>query len=127
MIIPRGARHVKEAFEFMAYVNQQKPMEKLCSLHCKNSPLAKVSPDFLRKHPNPYIGVYDKLASSPNASPNLPPIGIWPEVNDEINDVAQRVYLLETKPADALRLAQVRLQEKYDRFRATQEAREAKS
>ena len=125
LIIPRGARHVKEAFEFIAYVNQQKTMEKLCSLHCKNSPLSKVSPDFLRKHPNPYIEVYDNLASSPNASPNLPPVGIWPEVNDEITDVAQRVYLLETKPADALRQAQARLQEKYDRFRATQEARAA--
>ena len=38
---PAGCQHIPEAFEFIAYVNRQDVMEKLCMLHCKNSPLAK--------------------------------------------------------------------------------------
>ena len=41
LVIPQGARHKQEAFEFIAYVNRQDVMEKLCKLHCKNSPLAR--------------------------------------------------------------------------------------
>jgi len=122
LMIPRGARHKEEAFEFIAYVNQQKPMEKLCALHCKNSPLSTASPEFIRNHPNPYIGVFEQLAAGPNAHA-VPAIPIWPEVNEEMNVAAQRVYLLEMKPADALREAQTRLQEKYDRFLAIQNSR----
>ncbi|RYX83601.1 extracellular solute-binding protein [bacterium] len=122
MIIPRGARHVKEAFEFIAYVNEQGPMEKLCMMHCKNSPLRKVSDNFRLHHPNPYIDVFEKLASSPHAQ-TVPRLALWPEVADELNNVAQRVYLLEAKPEDALREAQTRLQQKYDSFRALQQGR----
>ena len=40
LMIPWMAAH-REAFEFIAYVNRQDVMEKLCMLHCKNSPLMK--------------------------------------------------------------------------------------
>ncbi|MDF2440209.1 MAG: multiple sugar transport system substrate-binding protein [Abditibacteriota bacterium] len=123
LMIPRGARHPKEAFEFIAYVNQQGPMEKLCSLHCKNSPLREVSEEFIRNHPNPYIDVFETLSASPNAH-GIPPVPIWPEVNEELGVAVQKVYLLEATPEAALRESQARLQEKYDRFRATQLKRE---
>ncbi|MHA4875075.1 hypothetical protein, partial [Enterococcus faecium] len=41
--IPKGAKHPREAFEFIAFVQTQKEMEKLCASHGKNSPLTKVS------------------------------------------------------------------------------------
>jgi hypothetical protein len=82
-----------------------------------------VSRNFLENHPNPYIEVFERLASSRNAR-TITSLGIWPEVNDELGNVAQRVYLLEAKPADALRDAQNRLQEKYDRYRELQTARD---
>ncbi len=122
LVIPRGAKHPKEAFEFIAYVNSQKAMEKLCMMHCKNSPLAKVSDTFLKQHPNPYIQVFEDLASNPKAF-TIPRIGIWPEVNAEMDVVAQKVYLLQDTPENALAEAQVALQGKYDRFRAFQEGR----
>jgi multiple sugar transport system substrate-binding protein len=122
LMIPRGARHKKEAFEFIAYVQRQDVMEKLNSLHCKNSPLAKVSKKFLDNHPNPYIDVFEKLASSPNAK-GVPPIPIWPEVGDELSNVAQRVYLLEAEPKQALAEAQARLQMKWDDYRYRQKLR----
>ena len=123
LMIPRGARHPREAFEFIAYVNQQGPMEKLCSLHCKNSPLRRVSEEFIRNHPNPYIDVFEKLSASPNAH-GIPRVPIWPEVNEELGVAVQKVYLLEATPEEALRESQARLQEKYDQFRATQMQRE---
>jgi multiple sugar transport system substrate-binding protein len=125
LVIPRGARHQKEAFEFIAYVNQQGPMEKLCSMHCKNSPLRQSSESFKLNHPNPYIDVFEELASSPNAY-GIPPVPIWPEVVEEMGVAAQRVYLLEMTPEAAMRQSQTRLQQKYDAFRAIQEARQAK-
>lgn len=115
LVIPRGAKHPQEAFEFISFVNTQKEMEKLCMMHCKNSPLAKVSDNFLQKHPNPYIQVFEDLASNPKAF-TIPSIPIWPEVADEMNNVAQTVYTLQDTPANALRIAQERLQAKYDRF-----------
>ena len=65
LVIPRGAKHKNEAFEFMAYVNRQPVMEKLCSLHCKNSPLRSVSRGFIENHPNPYIEVFEGAGFQP--------------------------------------------------------------
>jgi ABC-type glycerol-3-phosphate transport system substrate-binding protein len=119
LIIPRGARHPREAFEFMAYVNRQDVMEKLCTLHCKDSPLRKVSPGFVDNHPNPYIDVFQKLSASPNAH-GVPPVPIWPEVAKELSDAAQAVAVNDADPQAVLSGAQQRLQEKYDRFRQIQ-------
>ncbi len=126
LVIPRGAKHRAEAFEFIAFVNSQKEMEKLCMMHCKNSPLSKVSDNFLKRHPNPYIQVFEDLSSNPKAF-TIPSIPIWPEVADEMNNVAQKVYLLEDTPEKALAAAQIRLQKKYDDFHAIQIGREKKS
>ena len=90
LVIPRRALHKAEAFEFMAFVNRQDEMEKLARSHCKISPLAKVSDDFLDHHPNPYIRVFDELAASPNAHPTEP-VPILAEVNDEMNNFVQRL------------------------------------
>jgi ABC-type glycerol-3-phosphate transport system substrate-binding protein len=122
LVIPRGAKNKKEAFEFIAYVNSQPAMEKLNMLHCKNSPLAKVSENFAKKHPNPYIQVFEDLASSPNAGP-VPSIPIYPEVVSELDNAAQRVYLLQTTPEVAIREAQNRLQARLDDFNKIQAAR----
>lgn len=123
LVIPKGAKHKKEAFEFIAFVNRQDVMEKLCSLHCKNSPLAQVSADFIDNHPNPYIDVFERLAASENAR-GIPPIGIWPQLGDELNVAIQRLSLLKATPKEALREAQERVEGKYDLFRTRQRKRE---
>jgi multiple sugar transport system substrate-binding protein len=122
LVIPKGTKHKKEAFEFIAYINRQDVMEKLCNAHSKNSPLQKVSTEFLEHHKNPYIKVFEELANSPNAQ-TIPKIPIMPEVGDELTNVAQTVALLEAEPEDALQNAQDRLQAKYDDFMAKQRAR----
>jgi ABC-type glycerol-3-phosphate transport system substrate-binding protein len=122
LVIPRGARHRKEAFEFIAYVNQQKVMEQLCKMHSKNSPLANVSQDFLEHHKNPYIQVFEDLARSPNAR-TVPQIPILPEVLDEMGNTVQRLVLLRDTPEHALSELQTVLQNKYDVFMEKQQAR----
>ena len=46
LVIPAGARHPKEAMQFIAFVAQQKNTEKLCLGQHKISPLRKVSDEF---------------------------------------------------------------------------------
>jgi multiple sugar transport system substrate-binding protein len=122
LTIPRGAKHKKEAFEFIAFVNRQDEMEKLANLGCKISPLVKVTDGFLEHHNNPYIRVFDKLAASPNAHPTeLVPI--LPEINDELTSFTQQLILLQVTPEDGLRQVQERLQQKYDRFMEDQRER----
>jgi len=115
LVIPHGAPHRNEAFEFIAYLNRQDVMERLCAAHCKISPLAEVSESFLTNHPNPYISLFERLARSPNAH-GTPPVPIMPEVSAELNDFVQRLAMLETTPDEGLKTVQLRLQAKYDEF-----------
>lgn len=115
LCIPKGSKHKKEAFEFIAFVNRQDEMEKLCMAHCKNSPLAKVSDNFLHHHPNPYIGVFEELAWSPNAHLTMR-CPVAQEVGKELIAIVQGVLDLEMDPQTALAQAQVQLQAKYDDF-----------
>jgi multiple sugar transport system substrate-binding protein len=123
-VIPRGAKHPREAFEFMAYVNSQAVMEKLCNMHSKNSPLTKVSQNFLEHHKNPYIDVFENLSRSPNAH-MLPQIPIYPEVDAELTILVQQLALLDAEPGPALQELQDRLQKSYDKFVEIQNARKA--
>ena len=125
LVIPRGAKNKQQAFEFIAYVNRQDVMEKLANLHCKISPLAKVSENFLSHHSNPYIRVFDRLAASPNAHPTEP-VPILPEVNDEMTNFTQRLALLQVTPGEGLREVQERVQMKYDQFMEDQRERRRK-
>jgi multiple sugar transport system substrate-binding protein len=99
----------------VAFVNRQDIMEKLCSMHCKDSPLAKMSAEYLQNHPNPYIEVFESLAASPNAKP-IPPLPVWPEVQAELDFAIERICLDEVTPQQALADAQVRAQVIVDRY-----------
>ena len=113
-VIPRGARHPQEAFEFMRYLNTQGPMEKVCMGQRKFSPLVKVSAEFMRNHPNPYIKTFIELAKSPNAHYE-PHLSIWNEYNDELQAAVDRVMALQASPQEALAEVQQRMQLKFDR------------
>lgn len=122
LMIPRGAKHKKEAFEFIAFVNSQKETEKLNDLDCQDSPLRQVSRHFLEAHPNPYIDVFERLMAGPHAY-GVPPCPIWPEVGAELDVAIQKTALLEATPEEALKEAQQRVDEKYREFKERQQAR----
>jgi multiple sugar transport system substrate-binding protein len=121
-VIPASGKHKKEAFEFIAFVNRRDEMEKLVSLHCKTSPLAKMSDTYIASHPNPYIEVFEDLAARPNCK-GLPELAIWPEVARELSVAIERICLDQATPEQALAEAQVRAQAAVDRFFLRQDQR----
>ena len=83
LVIPAGARHPREAMEFIAFLQKQKNMETLCMEQRKLSPLARVSEEFLRNHPHPYLREFQELAQSPRAQPTL----CLPTMKEYTNDM----------------------------------------
>ncbi|MBE7157636.1 MAG: ABC transporter substrate-binding protein [Rhodospirillales bacterium] len=116
LVIPVGSKHPREAFEFMRYVNSQGPMEKFCLAQRKFSPLRRVSEDFYRRHPDPYVRVFAELASSPNVRFS-PQMTTWNEYNDDLTDATGRIMAGATDVEAVLRNVQRREQAHYDRAR----------
>lgn len=112
LMIPRGARHRREAFEFMAFVQRQDVMERLNAMHCKPSPLAEVSEGFTRRHPNPYIATFDALARSPNAKIQVKS-PLQSEIGAELEVAIQELYLLKKSVPEAMGDLQRRTTEKW--------------
>jgi ABC-type glycerol-3-phosphate transport system substrate-binding protein len=108
-VIPRTSKHKNEAFEFLAFASRQDQIERVSSLHCNLSPLAQESQEYLQNHPNAYVGVYETLAASPNARP-LPRLTNWPQIGDELGQVAERSSLLQRTTAEILSDAEARTQ-----------------
>lgn len=130
LVIPRGAKHPKEAWEFIKYVNRNNPRaerreelegsELLCFLQEKNSPLREWSPFFANRHPHPYIGAFRELSASLNAQ-STPDIGIWTEFQREVLNAFSRVRLLIETPEVALANAHRRLERSWERHRRSLE------
>ena len=118
-VVPRTSKHKKEAFEFLAFASRQDQIEHVSSLHCNLSPLADESRQYLENHPNAYVDVYESLAASPNARP-LPRLTNWPQVADELTQVAERSSLLQGTTAEILSEAQTRTQNELNKALDTQ-------
>jgi multiple sugar transport system substrate-binding protein len=111
LAIPSGARHPREAWEFIRYIQTQPAMEMLCLGQWKHSPLARVSERFLSEHPNKRIRLFYDLAASRNTF-SAPRVGIWREWQDEMKAVFENIWIGGQAPEVALRYAQRRIQPK---------------
>ncbi len=79
LIIPRGAKHPREAWEFLRYVSspnlaaqsldELSGVERLAYLQKKASPLSQWSPFFTSHNPNPYIDLFRAWPKAPTPSP----------------------------------------------------------
>jgi multiple sugar transport system substrate-binding protein len=120
--IPVGAKHPKEAFEFIRFVNSQRGMELLCLGQRKHTPLARVSKAFLEKHPNPYIEVFIDVAKRPRpfSAPKTP---IGTEYMNEMDATFDEIWLGTHSAKDSLGRVRVRMQAKLDRVRAEESRR----
>jgi hypothetical protein len=56
-----------------------RPIEWICWIHYKNSPLISPSPTFMATHPNRVVDVHDRAARGPRAHTE-PPLANWYEV-----------------------------------------------
>jgi hypothetical protein len=130
LVIPRGARHPREAWEFIRYVNTSNPnaqrredlegAELLCYLQEKNSPLRQWSPFFEQHHPNPHIAMFRELSASPHAV-TVPNMGMWQEYDREMVALFEKTRLLVATPEDAIAYAHRRLSENWVRYRRSLE------
>jgi multiple sugar transport system substrate-binding protein len=125
LIIPRGSKHPREAFEFIKFVQSQKGMELLNFLQKKHTPLIAVSEEFRRKHPNPYLRLF---AETPLKGKTFsqPKMAIWPEYQAELNNAFQEIFLLKATPKAALDRVQARMQPKLDEYLERLKLREGK-
>ncbi|CAN5719711.1 ABC transporter substrate-binding protein [soil metagenome] len=114
LVIPAGAKHPKEAFEFMKYVNSQPVMEKLCLGQRKFSPRRECSAEFFQNHPNPYIRTFLDLAKSPNAR-TFPVVTTWNEYNADMKNSVSRIWSAKATADVALADVQKREQQTLDR------------
>ncbi|MEO6003820.1 MAG: ABC transporter substrate-binding protein [Opitutus sp.] len=114
LVIPRGAKHPREAFEFLRYTQQREVAEKLARLQRKFTALREVSPEFIATHPNPANRLFSELSRSPNARA-VPKLSIWRDYDIEMSVAALNVrYLLKT-PEQALAEVQKRVSWRFDR------------
>jgi ABC-type glycerol-3-phosphate transport system substrate-binding protein len=130
LTIPVGARHPREAWAFIRYVNTCNPAaqsrgdlsgsELLNYLQVKVSPLRVWSPFFAEHNPHPHIDIMRRLAASPDVA-CIPDLGIWQEYYREVISAFDRVRLLDATPAEALGYSQARLEKSWDRYRRSLE------
>ncbi|CAG0958496.1 sn-glycerol-3-phosphate-binding periplasmic protein UgpB [Phycisphaerales bacterium] len=116
LVIPKGARHPEASMEFVAWTQRQDMTELLATKHCKPSPLAQASPEFIVNHPNRGISVHYDIFRSPRAF-IPPPTRVWQQFKDEFDTVVQRLWRLEVEPAKALPALETRTQGLLDRAR----------
>ncbi len=114
LVIPYGAKHPEEAWEFIRFVNTQAALEKLNHGQRKFTPLRKVSEGFLENHPNPYIRTFMDLAYSENAL-YVPRCTVWNEYKDEMIAAGDKIFTLAATPTQALEHVETRMQWKLDR------------
>ncbi len=110
--IPQGAKHPKEAFEFIKFMATPEGMEILCRGHAKNSPLRNTSADWYTTHPNPFVKVFTDLAESENCL-RTPPIGIWREYNVAWQRTFDDVWAGAKEPKQALDELQETMQRRF--------------
>jgi len=114
LVIPKDARHPNEAFQFIAFVQSRRAMEKLCMAQGKHTPLRQVSDEFWAKHPHPYVRLFYDLAYSPN-SRSTAKLGFWNQFHDDMNSGFDAVWTCQKTPEEMLRGIQERTQKRLDR------------
>ncbi len=124
LVIPSNARHPREAFEFLAFVQKQENLEQLCLDHRKFTPLRTVSQEFWDTHPNPNIKLFYRLATSPDAT-YYPMLPVWSEMYDEIMSAYTEIWLLKKTPREALNAVQEKINAEWQKQLAIIKKREA--
>ncbi len=122
LVIPRGAKHPREAWEFIRYVSspnlsaqkleELSGVEKLCYIQEKASPLRQWSPFFATHHPNPFIATFRQLAESSHAV-SVPKLGIVLEFQRSLGLAFDRVRLGLATPEQALAYCQQRTEDSW--------------
>jgi ABC-type glycerol-3-phosphate transport system substrate-binding protein len=88
--IPRGCKHVEEAWMFIEWV-QKKGAATLCRRQGKNMMWSKVPDWYYQGHPNPEVKIFADLAASPNSF-IYPQSLVNAEYREEMNRIFQHIW-----------------------------------
>ena len=117
ILIPKGSKHPKEAFEFIKWLIQPENLEELCTLQGKFSPLIYSDRvDFIKKHPHPYIKIFIDLAKSKSAT-FFPQNTFYEQYRRELKRAFESVMRLEKEPKEALDEVQRKMERELSRIR----------
>ena len=116
LVIPKGCPNPDGAWDFIHYTQRLENLEKLNTLHHKFSPLAEVSGQFYRDHPNPQIRLFRDLATAGEVHV-APPIPRFSELQRWMIHSFNQVCKAGSDPAETLREAQTEIQKGYTRAR----------
>lgn len=118
LVIPRTARHKKEAAKFLAFTQRPENLEYLALKHTKFPPLKIANDRDYSNHPNKAIEVFIRLSQSPNvhAAPSTP---IWREYENEIKSSFEEISLMKITPREALDKLQKRMEAKLEEYNRT--------
>jgi hypothetical protein len=95
--------------EFIAFTQTQRAVEFLSTVHCKNSTLTDVTPQFVAKHVNKGLAAFAKVAESPRAF-RCPHTPAWMEFKDVCDSMFADVWAQKAPAATLLATAQTRSQ-----------------
>ncbi|MCH6255470.1 extracellular solute-binding protein [Puniceicoccaceae bacterium K14] len=114
LCIPRGAKHVAEAMDFVKFLLKRENLEQLALGQRKLTSLSDVSLDFLEKHPHPFIHEFQQIASSPysRSRPKLPYYGKY---QSDIKEAFTGIFFERSEIEDALNKATQKQQESLDK------------
>ena len=115
ILIPKGSKHPKEAFEFIKWLIQPENLEELCILQGKFSPLIYSDrEDFFQKHSHPYIKTFVELSRSKDAV--FFPQGTFYEMyRRELKRAFESVIKLKKSPDIALNEVQNKIKKELTR------------
>jgi multiple sugar transport system substrate-binding protein len=122
LVIPRGAKHPEASMEFIAYTQRQDVVEYLSTKHCKNSPLATASEDFMRSHPNRGVAAHYAIAKSSRGF-LCPRTRAWPQIKDEFDAGTNQLWLLQQTAQAKLADVQMRTQAYVDNIESQKRRR----
>jgi len=115
LIVPKGAKHKKEAAKFIGFMQRPENLEYLAMKHNKFVPLKIADEMDYSQHPNKEIKLFIRLSQSPNAH-SVPRIPIWQEYAHEIDNAFQSVWLQKKTPQQALDEVQKRIEIKWQEY-----------
>lgn len=114
IVIPTGARHPREAFEFIRFLATPEGAELLANGQGKFSPLRAVTPGFYQQHKHPYLQLFVDLSYGPSTF-GQPKLQIWRELSAEMGNAFTKIWLDEQPARAALEEVQARMQPKLER------------
>ncbi len=117
LVVPRGVRHPEACMEFIAFTQTQRAVEYLSTVHCKNSTLADVSPEFVAGHANRGLATFAKVAGSSNAF-RCPHTPAWMQFKDVCDTMFGDVWTGKDAAATLVKAADAKAQDVLDQSAA---------